>query len=119
VELSTTALIVEAAARLPDGACVVVVPAAVAAILDDAWRVHISRRTGRRLSVEAGPLTAGCIVRLADRPMTYDNSLEARERRTQVEWRAALARVYAEEVSRIEDRTGRPVAAADAAGARA
>jgi vacuolar-type H+-ATPase subunit E/Vma4 len=113
------ALVMEAVAHLPAGACIVVVPAAIIAGLDDVWRSETSARTGRPLTVERGPLTAGCIVRLADRPMAYDNSLEARERRTQVEWRAALARVYADGVSDIDERTGTAGRVAAAAGARA
>jgi vacuolar-type H+-ATPase subunit E/Vma4 len=109
------ALVKEAAAQLPDGACVVVVPAAIAAHLDDGWRVQTSGSIGRQVSVEAGPVAAGCIVRLVDRPMAYDNSVEGRERRTQVEWRAALARVYAEALSRIEVQASAAVGTADAA----
>jgi vacuolar-type H+-ATPase subunit E/Vma4 len=111
------ALVMEAVAHLPAGACVVVVPAAIAAGLDEGWRGEMSARIGRQLTVESGSLAAGCIVRLADRPMAYDNSLEARERRTQVEWRAALARVYADAVSGIDEPT--EAAGRASAGARA
>lgn len=111
------ALVMEGVAHLPPGACIVVVPAGIAAGLDDVWRRKMSARTGRPLTVESGPLAAGCIVRLVDRPMAYDNSLEARERRTQVEWRAALARVYADAVSGIDEPT--EAAGRASAGARA
>jgi vacuolar-type H+-ATPase subunit E/Vma4 len=118
VKRLTAALVDEAAARLPSGACVLVVPEGAARHLDEPWCVQMSTRIGRQLSLEAGPLTAGCVVRLADRPMAYDNTLEARERRTEVEWRAALARRYAGAIAHIDERT--PTAcAADSAEARA
>jgi vacuolar-type H+-ATPase subunit E/Vma4 len=113
----TRALVAEAAAHLPPGRCVVVVPAGAVDHLDDGWRDEAGRSLERELSIEAGAITAGCIVRLADRPIAYDNTLEARERRTQVEWRAALAQIYSRAVADVGEPGGAPVPAASPAGA--
>lgn len=87
-------LAIEAAAALPPGDVVAVVPAGTSSSLGEAWAAEVGRAIGRTVSVEAGPLSCGCLVRLADSPIAYDNSLEARERRTELTWRHALAALY-------------------------
>jgi vacuolar-type H+-ATPase subunit E/Vma4 len=57
-------------------------------------RDAIERATGRRLVFEEGAFDAGCIARSADGRVTFDNTVEARERRCRTEWRAAVARLY-------------------------
>ena len=110
------ALVVEAASYLPSGACIVVASVAAAGLLDTAWCDETGVDIGRTLSIEAGPLTAGCIVRLTGQPIEYDNSLDARERRVEVEWRAALASVYADAASPAGGDAEMAVAAASASG---
>jgi vacuolar-type H+-ATPase subunit E/Vma4 len=113
-------LVCEAARALPAGACTIVVPAARLELFDDRWRAQLEARTGRALAVEAGALAAGCVVRLADRPIAYDNSLDARERRMLAEWRSALARVYDERVAGADgNESGLTAAAADRTGGTA
>lgn len=93
------ALVVEAASHLPPGPCLVIVAPAVRGLLDEAWCSAVAGVVGRRVDVEPGDLSGGCIVRAADASIAYDNSIEARERRTAVRWRAALARLYADAVA--------------------
>jgi vacuolar-type H+-ATPase subunit E/Vma4 len=113
-------LVCEAAQALPAGACTIVVPAARLELFDHRWRAQLEARTGRALAVEAGSLAAGCVVRLADRPIAYDNSLDARERRMHAEWRSALARVYDELIGGADrNESGLTVAAADRTGGAA
>jgi vacuolar-type H+-ATPase subunit E/Vma4 len=95
----TDRLASEAVGALEGDACVLVVPSLVAPSLDGGWRAALERKTGKRITLESGPLSAGCIARSCDGRVTFDNSLDARVRRAQTAWRAALAKVYDEAIA--------------------
>ena len=87
------ARITESVRALPGTSAVVTVPAAhVPAVA--ALRQDIEAASGKQITIEAGILAAGCLVRTPDGRVTFDNSVEARERRARSEWRAAVARCY-------------------------
>lgn len=85
----------EAVLELPGEDCMVTVPAALAAGAE-MWRVVVERATGKRLVFDPGTIAAGCIARTRDGRVTFDNTIEARERRTRTQWRTAVARLYDE-----------------------
>ena len=89
-----TRLVREALARLPPGPVDVVVSAADAALLGPAWRPLCSSGPPVDVTVVAGPIDGGCIVRTADGRASFDNSIDARTRRFETVWRAALASVF-------------------------
>lgn len=107
----TAALAREAVAALPGDACVLVIPAALAGALGDGWRVALEHATGTRVTVEPGPLSAGCVARTPDGRVTFDNSLEARQRRVHAAWRRALARLYDAATAEAPAGAGEPAAA--------
>jgi hypothetical protein len=88
----------EAVAELPGDACVVKVPAAQ---LADAasWCESVGADLKKSIRLEAGDISAGCIARTPDGRVTFDNTVEARERRARTEWRTAIARLYDEAVA--------------------
>ena len=88
----------EAAAELPGAACVVTVPAALLAGAQG-WRAGVERDLQKQLTLQAGELTAGCVARTPDGRVTFDNTVEARERRARTEWRTAVARLYDEAIA--------------------
>jgi hypothetical protein len=88
----------EAASTIPGDACVVAIPAAMLADVEAA-RGAVERDLRKRITLEAASLTAGCIARTPDGRVVFDNSVEARERRTHVAWRTAVARLYDEAVA--------------------
>ena len=96
-------LVAEAAENLPPGECRVVVSETALPLLDAKWTATVEARTGRRLRAEPGTVTSGCIVRLVEQPVAYDNSGDARERRSAAVWRVALARLY----ERVTDEAAR------------
>ena len=83
----------EAVAELPGDACVVQLPASLASAAE-AWRPAVERDARKHLVFEPAALTAGCIARTPDGRVTFDNTVEARERRSRTEWRTAVARLY-------------------------
>jgi vacuolar-type H+-ATPase subunit E/Vma4 len=83
----------EAVAELPGDACIVAVPATLAAEAE-VWRSAVERDTGKRIALEPAAFTAGCIARTPDGRVTFDNTVDARERRSRTEWRTAVARIY-------------------------
>jgi vacuolar-type H+-ATPase subunit E/Vma4 len=88
-------LVQEAVGRLPSAAIDIVVSAADAALLDEAWREQC--RAAHRLesvTVVAGVIDGGCLVRSGDGRASYDNTYRARADRFRTAWRAALADVY-------------------------
>ncbi|HSC27873.1 MAG TPA: hypothetical protein VLD67_11395 [Vicinamibacterales bacterium] len=89
-----TALAREAMQHLPSGHCTVVVSASMLPLVDERWRQALSAASRRQVSVEAAGIGGGCIVRLVDQPIAYDNSLDARIARAESRWRVALARLY-------------------------
>ena len=89
----TESLAREALAALAGEQCVLTVPADLVGPLE-ARRAAIEGRSGKRITIQKGTLTAGCIARTSDGRITFDNSLDARTRRTQTVWRAILAKAY-------------------------
>jgi vacuolar-type H+-ATPase subunit E/Vma4 len=83
----------EAMGELPGARCVVVVPAAQVAGAE-AWRGAMERETGKAITIEGGTFAAGCIARTPDGRVVFDNTVDARERRSRTAWRTAVARVY-------------------------
>jgi hypothetical protein len=88
----------EAAAGLPGDACVLVVPAAQLAGAQ-VWCERVARDLRKTIRIEAGEVTAGCVARTPDGRVTFDNTVDARERRLRVEWRSAVARLYDEAIA--------------------
>lgn len=85
----------EAVLELPGLDCIVTVPAALAPGAE-AWRAAVERDAGKHLVIEAGAISAGCVARTPDARVSFDNTIEARERRTRTQWRTAVARLYDE-----------------------
>jgi hypothetical protein len=83
----------EAVTELPGETCIVQLPA-VLATAAEAWRPVVERETGKQLIFEPATFAAGCIARTPDGRVTFDNTVEARERRSRTEWRTAVARLY-------------------------
>lgn len=94
VRTYTAALALEGLRILPPGRGTVTVPASMKSLFDERWQRDLQDRAGRAIEIAFGPIAAGCTIRLVDRPVAYDNSIEARERRLQSRWRAAVARAY-------------------------
>ena len=88
----------EAVAELPGDACVVTVPSAQVAGAD-AWRARVAADLKKTIRLEPGDLIAGCVARTPDGRVTFDNTVEARERRSRTEWRTAIARLYDEAIA--------------------
>lgn len=83
----------EAVCELPGDDCIVAVPAALVAGAE-VWRGQVERDTRKRLVLEPAAFAAGCIARTRDGRVAFDNTIEARERRSRTEWRTAIARLY-------------------------
>ncbi|HEX9150042.1 MAG TPA: V-type ATP synthase subunit E family protein [Thermoanaerobaculia bacterium] len=89
------ALAVEAAERLPAGAVEISVSASDASIADDAFVEELARRARRTVARARGDLPqSGCVVSTVGGKVRFDNSLEARARRFEPLWRAALTEIY-------------------------
>ena len=88
----------EAVAELPGDACVVTIPAAQLADADS-WCRSVGADLKKSIRLEAGDISAGCLARTPDGRVTFDNTVEARERRARTEWRTAIARLYDEAVA--------------------
>ena len=89
------ALAVEASERLPAGAVEIAVSASDASIADDAFVEELARRARRTVARARGDLPqSGCVVRTVGGKVRFDNSLEARARRFEPLWRAALTEIY-------------------------
>lgn len=89
------ALAVEAAERLPAGAVEIAVSASDASIADDAFVEELARRARRPVARARGDLPqSGCVVSTVGGKVRFDNSLEARARRFEPLWRAALTEIY-------------------------
>jgi hypothetical protein len=91
-------LVREAVRELPGPDCVVAVPHALADAVER-WRAEVERDTGKRIAVETGAFAAGCVARTPDGRVTFDNTIEARERRANTAWRTAVAHVYDEAIA--------------------
>ena len=76
-------------ASLPDGPCDVV----IGGNADARFRDDLASASGRpQLTVSATPAMNGCVASCGD--VTFDNTIEARARRHETEWRAAISRLY-------------------------
>jgi vacuolar-type H+-ATPase subunit E/Vma4 len=94
------ALVAEGLARLPGGACEIVLSGTDVALLGPDWGRDTARVNGRDdIRVTAGSLDGGCILRTLDGRLSFDNSYTARTNRFQAAWRSALARVYEQAIS--------------------
>jgi vacuolar-type H+-ATPase subunit E/Vma4 len=90
----------EAVTALPGSACSVTVPEEQLAAAQRG-RAAIEAEVNRQITLEGGALTAGCHARTPDGRITFDNTLEGRERRRRLEWRAAVARIYDQAVAAV------------------
>jgi vacuolar-type H+-ATPase subunit E/Vma4 len=88
----------EAVAELPGDACVVTIPATQLADAER-WCGSVGADLEKSIRLEAGNISAGCIARTPDGRVTFDNTVEARERRARTEWRTAIACLYDEAVA--------------------
>lgn len=87
----------EAIERLPGEAVEIVVNEADASLATEAFRCELARRLGRRearLSAERIDSAGGCVVRTQDGRASFDNTFEARARRFEIAWRAAVAEIH-------------------------
>jgi vacuolar-type H+-ATPase subunit E/Vma4 len=87
----------EAIPMLPGDVVEIVVNEADAALATDAFREELAGRTARReVRLSAGRLdtAGGCVVRTGDGRASFDNTFEARARRFETAWRAAVAEVH-------------------------
>lgn len=94
------ALAVDAARRLPGASCTVLVPGNVRSGLDESWIAQVATAAGKRIEVDSGTHSGGCIVVSEDRRWSVDHSYSARAHRSEAEWRAALCRMYDDAVTR-------------------
>ena len=90
----TGSLAEEAVRALPGAAAVIAVPAGLLPRIDEQWRRSVEPRTQKTVTLEPGDFACGCVARTPDGKVTFDNRVEARERRTVSEWRPVLARLY-------------------------
>ena len=72
------------------GEVVVAVAPSDAALLDEAWAGAL----GARVVADGAIAPGGCVVRSADGRASFDDTLEARARRFEPAWRAALGALY-------------------------
>lgn len=93
------ALIEEAAGHLPPGPCTVLVASAVRPSMTPERVARLGARTGRAVTIEYAAIGGGCVVLSADRAVAFDNTVDARQRRLEPVWRAALARAYADAIA--------------------
>ena len=87
----------EAIEKLPGPVVEIVVNEADATLADEAFLSALARRTGRRevrLSADRLESAGGCVVREENGRASFDNTYEARARRFETAWRAAVAAVH-------------------------
>lgn len=82
--------------RVPGDEVEIVVSPADAALVDASWAATLAPPRRARLASDAGLRAGGCLVRSSDGRVAFDNSLEARARRFEAAWRAALGGLYHE-----------------------
>jgi vacuolar-type H+-ATPase subunit E/Vma4 len=89
-------LAAEAISHLPGEEFQVVVRREEATLLDEDWRRNLAAACGKRaLDVVAdGTGDGGCLVRTSDGTVGFDNRYEARARRFERAWRAALSAIW-------------------------
>lgn len=93
--VTLTALAQDALANLPPLPCAIAVAQKDTIIADEAWCAELAHATGKP-AVTLAPfaqISGGCVAICGD--ITFDNSIEARSRRLESEWRSALSRLYA------------------------
>jgi vacuolar-type H+-ATPase subunit E/Vma4 len=99
-------LVEESLGRLQSPALEIVVSAADAPLLDEAWQLEL-RRAHRleTLTITSGPIEGGCLVRTIDGRASYDNTFQARAERFGTAWRAAIATLYERSVQSLAPST--------------
>jgi vacuolar-type H+-ATPase subunit E/Vma4 len=93
------ALAVDGARRLSGASCTVLVPGSVRSWLDERWIAQVAAAAGKRIEIDSGTHSGGCIVVSEDRRWSVDHSYSARSRRSEAQWRAALCRMYDDAVT--------------------
>lgn len=86
----------EAVARISGDSAELLVPAADAALADEAFRAELGAASGKAITVTAVTDLpgGGCIARSADGRTSYDNTYTARARRFESYWRLALGELF-------------------------
>ena len=87
----------EAIERVPGDAVEIAVNEADAPLLTEAFRSELARRAGRRevrLAADRLETAGGCVVRTEDGRASFDDTFEARARRFETAWRAAVAEIH-------------------------
>jgi vacuolar-type H+-ATPase subunit E/Vma4 len=100
-------LVRESLVRLQSPAVDIVVSAADAPLLDEAWQLEV--RAEHRLdtlTITAGPIDGGCMVRTVDGRASYNNTFQARADRFRTAWRAAIAELYERSVQSLAPPAG-------------
>jgi len=100
----------EAFRRLPGDHGVVRLAPGDADSIDTDWASRVAARAGKsHVDIQADESVAagGCLVTTANGAMTFDNTLEARSKRFEAEWRALLAALFDEASSAGDSRTTR------------
>jgi vacuolar-type H+-ATPase subunit E/Vma4 len=90
------ALALEGAGSLPPGAIEIASSVEDAPLVDESLVEEIARRSGRPVVPAIGEdrPRSGCVVSTPGGKIRFDNSLEARARRFEPAWRAALTEIY-------------------------
>jgi vacuolar-type H+-ATPase subunit E/Vma4 len=87
----------EAIGHLPGEVFEIAVSEDSARRLDDGWCRDLAaacRKREVRIARDGTRPAAGCVARTIDGKVSFDNSLEARVKRVEPQWRAALAKLY-------------------------
>ncbi len=82
---------------MPGDAVEIAVNEADAPLLTEAFRSELARRAGRRevrLAADRLETAGGCVVRTEDGRASFDDTFEARARRFETAWRAAVAEIH-------------------------
>jgi vacuolar-type H+-ATPase subunit E/Vma4 len=80
--------------RLPEGPVEIAVAPADAALCDEGFAREIAAGRALRVVPDEGVARGGVVVRSADGKVSFDNGFEARARRFESIWRAALGAIY-------------------------
>jgi vacuolar-type H+-ATPase subunit E/Vma4 len=85
----------EAIARLPAGACELLVSPQDLPLLDHGWRAQLNAHIATPASVRASAAIAGgCVAQRRDGRIRFDNSYAARARRDESRWRTAIGTLF-------------------------
>jgi vacuolar-type H+-ATPase subunit E/Vma4 len=104
-------LVEESLGRLHAPAIDIVVSDGDGRLLNEAWQLEFQKAHRlETLTISAGAIDGGCLVRTIDGRASYDNTFQARADRFRTAWRAAIAELYERSVQSLAPST------ADAAG---